>query len=176
MGANHAVPVAAVHQLYPGHVNLYEGGAAPLAGLEEDEADGAVVCAHRLEHAQDAALRAVEPEGDVVGAQLVFDAHEAEGPELEIVTDAQPYPLAPEGIEGREVALLFLAVDRRGGAAVGYLDPLLPQMSGQTARPGKLLHQRFVEHGSRDILEGQRSVDEPYRTAVACVAPLAGFG
>ena len=140
VGAYHAVPVAPVYQLYPGHVDLYKGGAAPLAGFEQDEANGAVGGAHGFEHAQYAALRPVEPEGYVVGPQFVLDAHETVCPEFEVVANAHPYPLPPQRQEGRDVALVVaLAVGWQRAAFAGRVDPLLPQIAREAARLCKLL-------------------------------------
>ena len=95
MGANHAVPVATVHQLNPCHIDLYESGTSPLPGFEQDEANGFSRRAHIFEHSQYTPLRSVQTEWNVFGSQFIFDTDKAECPKFEIVPNAHPYPLPP---------------------------------------------------------------------------------
>ena len=100
MAADEGVPVAALSGLNPGHVHLHEGGATPLACLEEDEAYGAAGEAVVFEHGEDLALGRVEGEGYDVTGEFVLDADAAHGPVFEVVAAAQALPgveVAPGG-------------------------------------------------------------------------------
>lgn len=63
VGADDAVPAFFEAHLDPVHVELGEGGAAPLAGFEEDDADGVAGEAHVFEGGEELALAFVEEEG-----------------------------------------------------------------------------------------------------------------
>lgn len=86
------MPVAPVARLYPGHVYLYESGAAPLASLEHDDTDGVAGQAVGLHHGGDASLRGVENEGYVGAEGLVLDDAALGAPVLEVVPAAQASP------------------------------------------------------------------------------------
>ena len=76
-------------ELEPRHIDLRDGGAAPLPCLEHDDADGLSGEAHLLERLHQAPLRSVEHEGHIVAPLLGFDAHMACRPVREIVAAAQ---------------------------------------------------------------------------------------
>jgi hypothetical protein len=87
--AGDGVPVLAVEELNPEHVDLDKGGASPLAGFEEDDADGAVGEAEALKLVEELALGAVEAERDVTALALGADADGGEGPVLEVEAGAE---------------------------------------------------------------------------------------
>ena len=93
VGADDTVPRGFVDELYPGHVYLCEGGASPLTGLDEYDANGTAGEALAFVGVEEDALGVVEDEVDGAGGEFVGDVYEGGGPELEVVPDTDAYEL-----------------------------------------------------------------------------------
>ena len=88
MRCDNRIPVALVHKLHPGEVHLYDGGAAPLASLKQDDADGLVPATLLLHLGNETTLRTVESERDILTTRLGLDTHEGISPEGKVVLGA----------------------------------------------------------------------------------------
>ncbi len=92
MGTYEGVPVAAVACLYPCHVHLHQGRAAPLACLQHYDAYRLASQALGLEHGGDTALRGVEHKRAFAAVHLVLYVYGDGAPVLKVVAEAQPLP------------------------------------------------------------------------------------
>lgn len=96
LGDDDGIPSFFVKELYPGDVELDEGGASPLASLEKNNPDGDARKTHFFEYAKQVALGVGEAEMYVFASFLVFDLVEGVGEEREVVTATDDYKLADD--------------------------------------------------------------------------------
>ena len=88
MSADEAVGAGMEYELEPGHVDEHEGGTAPLACLEEDDADGLACEALLLHDGEHVALGWIEMEWDDAAGGLVADSDAGGAPVLEVAGEA----------------------------------------------------------------------------------------
>ena len=92
MCAYQRVPVVAVARLNPRHIHLHQCRAAPLAGLEQYQAQRLAGQAVGFEYRGDPTLRSVEYEWAFFAGSLVFDSHALGAPVFEVVPAAEALP------------------------------------------------------------------------------------
>ena len=88
VATDHTVPARVQHQLEPGHIHLHQRRAAPLAGLEQNHADGLTGQTLLLQHGQQSPLWRVQHQADVLAAELVLDGGTRCRPIFKVVPDA----------------------------------------------------------------------------------------
>ena len=71
IATNDGVPVATMHQLYPQHIELCEGGATPLTRLAKNDVYGATTQPQTLHCLQIESLGTIECEGNIPATTLV---------------------------------------------------------------------------------------------------------